>query len=77
MQHDTLRLNNFPVACIRRYGNHCFVILHHGDTDVPAIVGPHVEGEEVESGDLAEEGRAAPVPSPIQIGERVDEFDAT
>ena len=38
---------------------------------------PGVEGEEVESGDLAEEGRAAPVPRAVQVGERVDEFDPT
>ena len=38
---------------------------------------PGVEREEVEAGDLAEERRAAAVPRSVEVGERVDEFDAS
>ena len=51
--------------------------LHPEVLVAPGRDSPGVEGEEVEAGHLAEERRAAAVPRSVQIGERVDEFDAT
>ena len=50
----------------------------HPELLVAAVGGdpPGVEGEEVESGDLAHERRAAAVPRSVQVRERVHELDA-
>ena len=59
------------ICCIYLSDVHPEVLL------VPALRDPPgVEREEVEAGDLAEERRAAPVPSSVQIRERVHKFDA-